>query len=394
MPSDAIIFIPGVKGTKLVETNRASFDTIWSGIQSNFETIEDLGLTRSYNGQYYDEKLNTIVRAGEIEELAYGEFLHDLKTDKPIYIFNYDWRFSCKENSKRLVSFIDYLTEKTNAVGKSISTFDFITHSLGNFVLRNYIKREGFSKINKIVFTAPPFKGSIDIASAVLIGEGFFPNVKAKIRKLIRTFPGALELLPFYPGASRFDSEPTEHDFFNFAHWQKNATSPDNNVAEKFKAALGEAQDSILNELCNLSELKPDQRKRILILTRTGYETFQSIIIFKKSKEGTNNYFDFANACRTDNGDGRVPDISSCCYHKSILTLTIKDAFKYREYSHGFVLKDERVQKLVNRFLFNDTGKFKYNIPGGSVRKVKGLRQKQKQKKDFPKLPFWEIITD
>jgi len=33
MQSDAVIFIPGIKGTKLVETNQAEFDTIWSGVQ-------------------------------------------------------------------------------------------------------------------------------------------------------------------------------------------------------------------------------------------------------------------------------------------------------------------------------------------------------------------------
>ena len=46
MASDAIIFIPGIKGTKLVESNRVNYDTIWSAVQSNFETIEDLELSR------------------------------------------------------------------------------------------------------------------------------------------------------------------------------------------------------------------------------------------------------------------------------------------------------------------------------------------------------------
>jgi len=56
MQSDAVIFIPGIKGTKLVETNKAEFDTIWSGIQYNFETIEDLELSSAYRGEYFDER--------------------------------------------------------------------------------------------------------------------------------------------------------------------------------------------------------------------------------------------------------------------------------------------------------------------------------------------------
>jgi hypothetical protein len=138
-------------------------------------------------------------------------------------LYNYDWRLSASDNGERLSNYVAYLVDKSKASAfprGSFKKFDFITHSLGNFVLRNYLKRDGFAMVNKIVFTVPPFLGSIDIASALLIGEGWFPNVKAKIRKLIRTFPGALELLPTYPKAGSFDSGSAAHNFFNFKHWR------------------------------------------------------------------------------------------------------------------------------------------------------------------------------
>ena len=99
MSSDAVVFIPGIKGTKLVETNRTPFDTIWSGVQSNFETIQHLELTQGRSGVYYDERVKTIIDAGEIEELAYGEFIRDLDTDKPVFIFSH--RQQC--NTKPIV---------------------------------------------------------------------------------------------------------------------------------------------------------------------------------------------------------------------------------------------------------------------------------------------------
>jgi hypothetical protein len=384
MGSDAIIFIPGIKGSKLVETNRATHDTIWSGIQSNFESIEDLELTHQLKDQYYDEPRESIVKAGEVETLAYGEFLRDLKTDKPVYIFSYDWRLSAKQNGSRLRDFVEYLIEKSKISGlrkkdqKNIQKFDFITHSLGNAVLRSYIQQFdlNFRRINKIVFTVPPFLGSIDIVVGILIGEGFFPNVKAKIRKLIRTFPGALELLPKYK-ASRFDSQK-KHDFFKFIDWQKNVISPKNLTSEKFKAALSVAHKTIENNLCDLSKLSKDKRDRILVIARHGYKTYQSLVVYKKQAKNPDNYFDLENACRNDHGDGRVPHVSSCHYFDSVSTLMVDDAFFYKDYSHGFVLKDERVQKLVNRFLSSSTSKFKYNIPGGSVKKVIGLIPDQK----------------
>ena len=375
MVSDAVIFVPGIKGTKLVETNRAPFDTIWSGVQSNFESIEDLELTFSQGGTYFDERIKSVIKAGEIEELAYGEFLSDLNTTKPVFIFNYDWRMSSTENGERLAVSVDYLAQKST-VSAGVATFkkfDFITHSLGNFVVRNYIHQQGMGFVNKIVFTVPPFKGSLDIVVTALIGEGFFPNVKSKIRKLVRTFPGALELLPTYQGVSRF-SPSAAHNFFNFNHWQGNVTGPENPNAAKMKQALKESRTTVNSNLLDLSALTSAERKRVLVVARTGYDTFQTVRIKKSDPNAPDNFVDFENALRNSEGDGRVAHASSCCYFGSVKTLMLEDAFWYRDYSHGFVLKDERVQKIVNRFLFG-SGTFSHAIPGGSIKRVVGLDQ-------------------
>ena len=394
MEADALIFIPGIKGTKLTETNRVTWDTIWSGIQSNFETIEDLELTAMYKNRYFEENPNSVIKPYEIETLAYGEFLRDLKTDKSVYIFNYDWRLSSSENGKRLAEYMDYLIDKSNARDDSydkkykikktpIKSFDFITHSLGNFILRNYINDNGFKNINKIVFTVPPFKGSLDIVSAAIVGEGFFPGVKAKIRKILRIMPGALELLPSYLNASMFDMKG-KHSFFNFNHWQSNIISDKGPITSKMKKALSLSRKNVNNELCDLSALSDEERKRILVIARGGFETWQSINVLKKGPGKVNNFVDFENGLQTDDGDGRVPHVSSCCYFDSVQTLMLEDAFWYRDYSHGFVLKDERVQKIVNRFLF-DKKKFSYQIPGGSIKQVTGLKQVIDPNKSLPK---------
>lgn len=395
MSSEAIIFVPGIKGTKLVETNRANFDTIWSGIQSNFETIEDLELSYESNGERYDQKIDTLIAPGEIEELAYAEFLRDLNTDKPVYIFNYDWRQSAQKNGALLAQFVDRLIEKSKAAKLAnpkqteFKKFDFITHSLGNLLVRYYIKHHGFAKINRIVFTVPPFKGAIDIASAALIGEGFFPNVKAKMRKLIRVCPGALELLPNYDGASRFDSGSSTHNFYNFKHWQANATDMGGNkkkrsLAERFRGALKTASRTVNHELCDLSTLPKAERDRILVVVRTGYETPQFIRVNRKGPP--KNLFDFENGLVNKNGDGRVPHGSSCCHWNDVTTVIIEHAFWEKDYSHGFVLKDERVQKLVNRFL---QGKpLKKDPLKKSVKIVVGLVKRTENG-----MPYWDPLT-
>lgn len=399
MAGEATIFIPGIKGTKLVETNLPTWDTIWSGIQSNFETIEDLELTAEYRGRHFEENPRSIIRPMEIETLAYGEFLNDLETEAPIYIFNYDWRLSASQNGARLSNFMDYLIDKSEARSDEskkndrkakvpIQSFDFITHSLGNFILRNYLSHNGFVKVNKVVFTVPPFHGSIDIVAAALIGEGFFQGVQAKIRKIIRTMPGALELLPDYPEASRFDPNRS-HSFLNFNHWQGNVVDADGPIPVKMKKALNLAKKVVRNELCDLASLSEAERKRILIIVREGYETWQSVRVKKSGPDNCRNFVDFENGLRTKDGDGRVPHISSCCYWDSIQTLMLEDAFWYREYSHSFVLKDERVQKLVNRFLFSRR-RFDPSIPGGSIKRVKGLKRETDQATGLPR---WRAQT-
>lgn len=383
MPADAIIFVPGIKGTKLVNTNLVNHDTIWSALQSNFETIGDLELTRPLQDQYYDEHADVIVEPGELEELAYAEFIRDLDAGKPVYIFNYDWRLSAFENAYRLEAFIDYLVEKSTASREmhTFKSFDFITHSLGNFIVRAYLKHFGFDRTGKVIFTVPPFRGSLDIASVVTVGEGFFDSVKTRIRKLIRTMPGALELLPTYEKAGVFDSGRGRHSFFNAEHWQSNITNTRNTSvqkrdnAEKFIAALKEAKSTVSKRLLDLNELSATEKRKCLVLARTGYETWQSVRVLKDPQApNPRNFIDFEHGLRNDHGDGRVADASSCCYHDTVKTLVIEDAFFHRDYSHGLFLKDERVQRIVRKFLDNETGAF-WKIPGEAVKRVKGLEE-------------------
>ena len=126
------------------------------------------------------------------------------------------------------------------------------------------------------------------------------------------------------------------------------------------------------------------------MIARHGYDTYQSLVVYRKRQKYPENFFDLENACENEHGDGRVPHISSCHYWEDVLTLMVDDSWRYREYSHGFVLKDERVQKLVNRFLSNPRDKFNnYKIPGGGVKKVVGLIP------DMEKgLPYWRVQTE
>ncbi len=379
MSSQAIILIPGIKGTKLANTNRATHDVIWSGLQAEFESIEDLALTEPFKGRNYDQERDVIIQTSEIETLAYGEFLRDLQTDKPIFIFHYDWRMTAKENAAKLAMFLDYLIDKSHASGwpKPIEQFDFVTHSLGNFVLRAFLNTYESDLVHKVVFTVPPFKGSLEIVSAVLVGEGAFSWTKTKIRKIIRTMPGALELLPTYEGAATFTSGRSKVDFFNAKHWQGNIvdtrvpSSAKSALAKKFRKALELASITVHEDVLDLSTLPLPLRKRMLVIARDGYQTLQSVRVERNLPSEPKNYVDLRNSTRNKNGDGSVPHASSCCYHQDIATLMVTDAWFEIEHGHALILNDERVQRLVSRFLSDRP--FRQDSPGSCIKRVVGL---------------------
>ncbi|MED3563000.1 alpha/beta hydrolase [Bacillus xiapuensis] len=128
------ILIPGIQGTKLVNTNTLNFDTIWSAVQSKYETIYDLALMRDSR---FEVNPKSIIERSDVEDLAYRQAVHiiEKKTNMPVYIFGYDWRKSSIENSRLLEAYVYYLKEKL-----SIKKFNFIAHSLGGIIFSCYLK--------------------------------------------------------------------------------------------------------------------------------------------------------------------------------------------------------------------------------------------------------------
>ena len=380
--SDAIIFLPGIKGTTLVNTNRADYDTIWSAIQSQYEDIDLLELSFDADGIGYDSWPKSLIKPGQIEGIVYSEFLRDLRTDKPVYLFNYDWRQNSHENAKRLQAFMTMLYKKSKASSRfkaPLKRFDLIAHSHGANVLRQLTAIEGFRRVGRIILAAPPLMGALDTVEAVLTGEGVFPGVRARVRKLIRTFPGALELLPTYHSAQFEDHDPV--DFFNQSHWQDNILQPDNTHASAFIKTLNIAKN-VQAKLHDWSTLRKSIRDRILIIVRDGYETAQSVNVYKTMEDEPRNFVDLDHMHFSSNGDGTVPHASSCVWHHKILTLVATDSWRYRDYGHGFILKDERVQKMASRFL-SDSSNFDWSMPGHSIKRVTALKPLNSDRPDW-----------
>lgn len=394
-----IVLIPGIKGTKLVETNRVSHDIIFSGVQMHYESVMDLELTPVFNRSHFDRRPDTIIHPGELESVAYGSFVDEASQDAIVFIFNYDWWLSLAENGKRLRAFLEYLANKGKAINKALkvekkqervdfSSFNIVTHSMGNFIARNYLKHWGFELVEKVVFVAPPFRGALSLAQVVVTGQGMF-STKQKIRKIIRTFPGALELMPHKPGyqtASRFD-DGSGHDFFNADHWQSNVNDQRKDWGRKFRSTLESAGSAVAGELAELSDFGAEERRRMLVIARHGADTLQAVTV-RKNTPAVSNFLDFKRACHNAYGDEQVAHASSCAFWESVQTLMVTDKtgffnalsglFTWEQLlgPHAMVMADDRVQTLVLDF-FDADRPFEFRVPGDTVRPVVGLDVKR-----------------
>lgn len=377
----ALIFIPGIKGTKLYDANTLNNQVLWEDIRFNFEDFMRLEMTHETPEGYFEENLSAIVKPLHLEPLAYLEFWRDLKPAYQYkYLFPYDWRLTNEENAKLLAEFIDLLLKKSRAVGKEFTHFDVITHSMGNMPLRYYIKNHGMSKIDKVVFVAPPFLGSPDAVSALVVGQGFFFN-KDKVRLLARTLPALFELLPLYENYA-IDSKTSDSiDLWDPLNWQSNITNPTQPEkmieSDKFLANLNKTAKRLSDLSTWMDQLTGDEKARMRVLVSAEFKTLGSLLIERNPPETINpkNMVLFNQSYTEVCGDGVVPVASSCCYHKEIDTYYLNKRFWNDDYKHPFILKDERVQRLINEFI-NLTGNprdYRMELIGRTVHQVTEL---------------------
>ncbi|MGA1870862.1 MAG: lipase/acyltransferase domain-containing protein [bacterium] len=369
MMSIPTILVPGIKGTTLVNINTLDFDTIWSGIQSKFETIYDLELQLNPS---FEKEPKSIIERSDVEDLAYREALVVLEKEikSTIYIFGYDWRQSCRENGKRLKKYVDYLKAKLKT-----DKFNFLTHSMGGILFSCYLKELNgkYDEIAGAVLTVCPFHGSVNALIALIIGEGgikfpFF-NSNDIFRKIARTFPSVYELAPIYRDAVVFD--PTykpniPFDLYETSHWQSNI------VDDMFMRRLSELKQFRIDNpaMLDLASLDKSVRKRMVIIAGRGEKTKKRVVVKKKTPDKTaENFFDFKQP--DGDGDGTVPFESATIYKSSILTLEVESKW-YDGATHGFFLNDGRVQTVIKRFFKNDIAhKEWWTDIARTVRKVK-----------------------
>src|SRR5699024_3979308 len=271
---------------------------------------------------------------------------------EPVYAFGYDWRKPLEDAAARLVCLLDDITAREKANGRS-PQLQFVTHSMGGLVLRSALglrrRRDPFEDIERIAFIAPPFRGAVGSAYALVAGEtddwfGTGPDY----RKVTRGFPSVYQMTPSWPGAAR-DEDGDEVDLFDPAHWQANVARGDSFRADFLRDAEafvrgrksrrgGHSAAPMLHD----AALRKAADK-ILIIGGAGQPTPCALPVLTRNRPNRN-WFDFAHLDLDTRGDGRVWLPSAAI--KGIRLVAFADSGM-----HSLLCRDERITALATCWL-------------------------------------------
>ncbi len=228
----AVIFVPGIKGSQLVDTYPVEHTTRWSLEDMVVGNVWEDPLDFELVDGRYDRGARHLFREGPIIEIAYGRLIDRLRrwVEPEVYVFAYDWRKPIESSAEELVRFTEHVRGKMAATGRR-PLVSFVTHSMGGLVLRSALslrRPRPFEGLGRIVFVAPPFRGSCDIAEVLVAGErnGWLSD-EEDFRKLARGFPSVYQLIPSFPGAAVDGGTGEPLDLFDLGNWQANVVSKD-----------------------------------------------------------------------------------------------------------------------------------------------------------------------
>jgi hypothetical protein len=163
-----IIVVPGVMGSRLFESSAEfSWDTIvWVGDINHLERLSGLGAKMKKDNTLYmrppENQQTAVIREYGAQD-TFREMVDGLCAafpEREVYLFSYDWRKSCEENSEKLAVFIDWLnTEKV----------DLVCHSMGGLVASAYYADNiDTHKINKVITAGTHYEGSPKIVNIMV----------------------------------------------------------------------------------------------------------------------------------------------------------------------------------------------------------------------------------
>ncbi|UXI67929.1 esterase/lipase family protein [Tahibacter amnicola] len=345
------ILIPGIKGSELTDSYPLDWPTRWSledmVFGDAFENPLDFALI---DGRFEANDGHRMLPSRPIR-YVYGEIVGKLRAwmpSVPLHVFTYDWRRPIEHAATRLAELVSELQGRQRALGRK-DTIHFVTHSMGGLVLRAMLGLRGtsaFEGIGRVVFIAPPFKGSHAAPQMLVAGErdGWF-GTDEDYRKIARSFPSVYQLTPHFAGSS-VDEAGSPVDLFDAGLWQANVRDGTGGFQARFVTDAeafsrgpdarygGNSKAPLVSDAALASHAE-----HILVLQGAGIETPWQLQVQTRNEQNPN-WFDFAGMHRDRFGDGRVNLRSSAIPGITLAAYTgVPD--------HGRTCRDTRIINTV-----------------------------------------------
>ncbi|WP_386068367.1 esterase/lipase family protein [Tahibacter sp. UC22_41] len=350
----ATVLIPGIKGSELTDSYPLDWPVRWSledmVFGDAFENPLDFALL---DGRYEANDGHRMQPSRPIR-YAYGEMVGKLRAWKPseaLHVFTYDWRRPIEHAAQKLAEFCTELQGRQARLKRS-TALNFVTHSMGSLVLRSMLalrnRAEPFAEVGRVVFIAPPFRGSLAATQMLVAGErdGWF-GTDEDYRKIARSFPSVYQMTPHYADCC-VDEAGHAVDLFDAANWQANVRDGSGGFDARFVAdaeafALGASRRGHSSAPMLDDAALAANAENVLILQGSGIATPYQLTV-QRANVNNPNWFDFAGARKDLLGDGRVHLRSSAV--PGVTLAAFAGAL-----DHGRVCRDTRVINTVSLWL-------------------------------------------
>jgi pimeloyl-ACP methyl ester carboxylesterase len=217
---DAVIVVPGIMGSELVDTTTGEalwglrdprwYVKAWAGGSA----LRALALTDAErDGKYGRVRATGLLKFPAFAPMLrgfepYGRLVNGIRraTRDPAAVaeFAYDWRLPVSHNAAVLAEFAYAHLEAWRAHPRYLPADDarvvIVAHSMGGLVARQLAAIPGAAGLVRVVVTiGTPFYGAAKAAVLLSSGRGGpLPLPHARLRELARGLPGVYDLLPTY----------------------------------------------------------------------------------------------------------------------------------------------------------------------------------------------------
>ncbi len=311
----AIIFIPGIKGTELIDAYALDHPGAWP--REGALPGDMIADPRRFSLAPGDAGAAHRLEAGRVVARLCAPLIHTLRATlapRPVHAFGYDWRQRLEDSARRLCLFMDEIVEHERRAGRP-GTLGFVTHSMGGLLLRSALtlrqRTDPFEGIDRVVFIAPPFRGALGSTFALVAGEtDEWLGIGPAYRKIARSFPAVYQMTPSWPGAAH-NEDGTALDLFDAATWQAGVARGTSFRADLLRDAEAFVRGPAARHGGHSAAPMLDDAAlagaadKVLVVCGSGEPTPTALPVLTRNAPHPN-WFDFEHMRMDPLGDGRV----------------------------------------------------------------------------------------